>query len=95
MIHFGKRIKTLRLQRNMSQLELAKALAVTKSGVSAYETGARMPSYSVLIKIAQFFNVSTDYLLGLDEKDGVDLSGLTAAERDAIINLIRAMKKTI
>ncbi len=92
MVDFGNKLKTLRLQNNLTQAQLAKKLGVTKSVVSAYETSLRMPSYDVLIAIAKFFNVTTDYLLGLEHKQEVDLSGLTQMEVSALLNLIKAMK---
>ena len=95
MVDFGERLKSLRLAKNLKQSELGELLGLTKSVVSAYETGLRMPSYEVLIKMAHVFNVSTDYLLGVDTKTSeLDLSGLTQSEKDAITNLIAAMKKT-
>ena len=57
-------MKTLRLQANLSQSELAQILGISRSAVSSYENGTREPNYDVLLKIAAFFNVSTDYLLG-------------------------------
>ncbi len=92
MVDFGNALKTLRLRDNMTQAQLAQKLSLTKSVISAYETGLRLPSYDVLIQIAQIFNVSTDYLLGLERKHDLDLSGLTQSEIDALLNLIKAMK---
>lgn len=65
---------------------------MTKSVISAYEKGIRMPSYDILVHIAEIFNVSTDYLLGLEKKNIIDLSGLTEREIDAIKTLVDAMK---
>lgn len=93
MVDFGNTLKTLRLQNKFTQAELAKKLGLTKSVISAYENGLRLPSYDVLIHIARIFNVSTDYLLGLEHKREVDLSGLTPGEIDALMNLIQAMKR--
>lgn len=93
MVDFGNTLKTLRLQENMTQAQLSQKLGLTKSVVSAYETGLRMPSYDVLIHIAQIFHVSTDYLLGVEHKQELDLSGLSQEETDALRNLIRAMKR--
>lgn len=64
----GKSIKELRSKRNITQEELAKVIGVTTSMVGMYETGARKPSFEVLNKIADYFNVSTDYLLGREHK---------------------------
>lgn len=93
MINFGNKLKILRLQDNMTQEQLAQKLNLTKSVISAYETGLRLPSYDVLIRIAKIFNVSTDYLLGLEHKQEVDLSGLSQEEINALLNLIKAMKQ--
>lgn len=93
MVDFGNTLKALRLRESMTQAQLAQKLGVTKSVISAYETGLRLPSYDVLIHIAKIYNVSTDYLLGIERKQNVDLSGLTQEEVEALLNLIKAMKQ--
>ena len=92
MVDFGNTLKTLRLHDEMTQAQLSQKLGLTKSVISAYETGLRLPSYDVLIHIAQIFKVSTDYLLGVEQKDSLDLSGLTQNEKSALLALIKAMK---
>ncbi len=92
MVDFGNRLRTLRLKANMTQGELAKKLSLTKSVISAYETDLRLPSYDVLIHIAKIYNVSTDFLLGVENKQEIDLSGLTEEEITALLNLIKAMR---
>ena len=93
MVDFGNVLKTLRTKENMTQAQLAQKLGVTKSVISAYETGLRMPSYDILIHIAKIYNVSTDFLLGVERKSELDLSGLSDSEITALINLIKAMSK--
>ncbi|MCM1056452.1 MAG: helix-turn-helix domain-containing protein [Firmicutes bacterium] len=93
MVDFGNILKTQRLGEKMTQAQLAAKLGLTKSVISAYETGLRLPSYDVLIHIARIFNVSTDFLLGMENKQEIDLSGLSQEEIDALKNLIKAMKK--
>lgn len=93
MVDFGNRVKTLRKKNNYTQSQLAERLGVTKSVISAYETGLRMPSYDILISLARVFKVSTDFLLGVEQKEGIDLSGLTEAEINAILNLIKVMRQ--
>ena len=93
MVDFGHRLKTLRLQNGLTQAQLAAKLDLTKSVVSAYETDLRLPSYDVLIHLSKIFNVTTDFLLGLENKREIDLSGLSQEEIDALLNLIRAMKR--
>ena len=81
---FGMRLKQLRTEKKMTQTELGKKLNVTKASVSGYENGTRNPDQESLVKIAEIFNVSTDYLLGkeqnkrkyyeLTDKDEKDIS---------------------
>lgn len=93
MVDLGNNLKSLRLQHNMTQAQLAQKLGLTKSVISAYETGLRMPSYDILIHITQIFKVSSDYLLGIETQREIDLSGLSEEEISALLNLIKAMKK--
>lgn len=58
-----RRLKELRIKRRMSQLALATALDTTQNSISRYETGEREADYKTLVTIADFFNVSIDYLL--------------------------------
>lgn len=93
MINFSEKIKSLRQQNHLTQAALAQKLSVTKSVVSAYENDLRRPSYEVLVQLARIFNVTTDYLLGIEHKSSIDLSGLTETEKTALLNLINAMRK--
>lgn len=92
MVDFGNTLKTLRLRENMTQAQLAQKLGLTKSVISAYETGLRLPSYDVLIHISKIFKVSTDYLLGVESQQGIDLSGISEEEVTALKNLIKSMR---
>lgn len=65
---FGERLKQLREEANLTMEQLAANLGTKKQTISRYEKNQREPEYATLIKIAQFFNVSTDYLLGLKDK---------------------------
>lgn len=58
------RIKELRNERGITQAELAKILQISDRAVGYYENGDREPDYTMLLKIAEFFDVSIDYLLG-------------------------------
>ncbi|MBP3232091.1 helix-turn-helix transcriptional regulator [Anaerovibrio sp.] len=64
---FGERLRTLREHQEMSQLEVAKKLDIMQNTYSRYERGIREPDYATLKKIANFFGVSIDYLLGNDD----------------------------
>lgn len=59
----GKRITSLRKKANLTQEQMATKLNITRSALSQYELGTRNPDYDLLIKIADFFDVSIDYLL--------------------------------
>ena len=72
----NEKIKNLRLSYRLNQVELGKALGVTKQCVSNWENDNIQPSIEMLVKLAKFFSVSSDYLLGLDTKDSLDVSGL-------------------
>ncbi|PFW92244.1 transcriptional regulator [Bacillus pseudomycoides] len=64
----GKKISELRKQQKLSQYELAERLGFSRGKLANYEQGQREPDYDTLKKIADFFEVSTDYLLGRTEK---------------------------
>lgn len=63
-IRISNRLKELRNSKNLSQEELGKIIGITTSMIGMYETGARNPSYEILTKLADYFNCTTDYLLG-------------------------------
>ena len=68
---FGKRIKEFRIERNLTQKELAKELSVTISTLSHWECDYQEPSFDDLLLLANYFNVTTDYLLGRADDFGV------------------------
>ena len=85
----NENIRQLRMARNLSQVDLAKALGVTKQSISNWENNNILPSIDMLIHLAKFFSVSTDYLLGLEQRKYIEISGLTdqqLAHISAIIN---------
>lgn len=61
---FGARLQELRKERGLNQKDFAKAIGYSQSQISQWETGVNEPTASALIKIADFFDVSVDYLLG-------------------------------
>ncbi|WP_290370078.1 helix-turn-helix domain-containing protein [Paenibacillus sp. CECT 9249] len=64
VIMFSKRLAELRRQQNKTQQEMADYLGITRPAFTAYESGTREPDYKTLIKLADFLNTNTDYLLG-------------------------------
>jgi len=61
---FGKRLKKLREDKEMTQRQLAEILGIGASTLAMYEIDKRSPDHNMLLKLANYFNVSTDYLLG-------------------------------
>ena len=61
--------------------------------VSSYETDIRLPSYEVLIKIATLFGVTVDYLLCLDDKRFLDISGLSDEEAAVVCDMVNLLTK--
>lgn len=61
---FGKRLKLLRTNLNLTQNQLGKDLNLSQRAISSYENGLRFPDEQILNLIADYFNVSVDYLLG-------------------------------
>ena len=64
MVMIGKRLKTLRLERKPTQKEIAEAVHITEVSYQRYEYGTVRPSLDVLIALADYFDVSLDYLVG-------------------------------
>lgn len=63
----GESIKTLRIEKNMSQQALAEEIGVSQKAIDYWERGVNEPKESYIIKLATFFNVSSDYLLGMSD----------------------------
>ncbi len=61
---FAQRLKELRKERNMTQIEFAKEFNISSGTIAMWETGKRTPDNEMMIKIANYFNVSLDYLMG-------------------------------
>ena len=77
------RIKALREARGWTQAELARRLSITRNGVNSWEQGLSMPSPACLVDLAKLFSVSTDYLLGVERLEMVNVTGLD--EKDVAI----------
>lgn len=104
----GNLIRQLRKEKHLSQTELAKQLHVSQATITAWETGRSDPSISALNALADYFNVSTDYLAGRTSIRKENDNGLSKnqkliaysidpdvsdEERQAIIEMVKAAKK--
>lgn len=103
----GENLKTLREQKNLSQKVLGEELDVSDTMISMYEQNKKQPSLPTITKMAKFFNVSVDYLIGLkddqDDKDDIpenikavarNLMDLPEANRKLAIDMIDYMSNT-
>lgn len=88
----SEQIKNLRTAKGINQVELAKCLGVTKQSVSNWENENIMPSIDMLIKIAGYFGVTTDFLLGLSENHTLNTTGLSEVQIAHIQILIDDIK---
>lgn len=75
MTLFGNRLKFLRTRSNLTQEQLSKIINVSTSAIGMYERGAREPAFDTLIRIANHFNVSVDYLIGNSSRVDVKQDG--------------------
>ena len=90
---FCKRLENLRKSYNLTQTQLAKKLNLTKQTISNWENDNILPSIDTLIHVCDFFNVSTDYILGRDDKKYIEVSDLSlevVSHIQQIINDIKA-----
>lgn len=90
----NEQIRELRNIRGISQIQLANKLGVTKQSVSNWENDNILPSIEMLVKIANFFEVSTDYLLGLDNKRTLDVENLTEIQISHIQLIVDDLRNT-
>ena len=72
MIGYGEKIKNLRKEKGLTQEQLADTIKIGRSALSLYETEARQPDPQTLRVFADYFNVSTDYLLGRSDDPKLD-----------------------
>ena len=84
MFDFGMRIKELRRKHRMTQDQLGRRLDRSKSVISSYENNIKIPPLDILTKIAVIFNVSLDYLVGIDKKEMISVEGLTVQQKELL-----------
>ena len=92
-LDFGKILRELREKSGMSQKQLAARIGVTPESVSLYELHERKPKLETLANIASVFKVTTDYLLGIEKRKILDLSGLTDSDIDIMERLVDSMRE--
>ncbi len=89
----GKKIKTLRTAMKISQSELARILEVTRSSVNAWEMGVSLPSVQKLVELSKLFHVTTDYLLGVNNIDLLNICSLTDDQKTLLYQTLNFFDK--
>ena len=87
----SENIKTLRMSKGVSQVSLARTLGVTKQCVSNWENDNIQPSIDMLMKLADYFNISTDELLGRSSGSTVSLDGLSPETQTRIRMIVQEL----
>jgi transcriptional regulator with XRE-family HTH domain len=88
----GNKLKSLRLEKNLTQKQVADRVGLAISAISSYEAGTRYPTYDTLAKLSYIFHVSTDYLIGVTDKRTLDVSGLDDSEIELISQLVDKLR---
>ena len=89
----AEKIKELGEANSMTQNEVAKRLGITRSSVNAWEMGISVPSTMYMVQLAQLFSVSADYILGLDSRAVIDISGLDDESVRVLNDMVRYMRE--
>lgn len=100
---FKDRLKKLRKELNLTQEEFAQKIGYTRTAISAWEIGRNEPSNDDMVKLANYFNVSTDYLLGKTNERNVSHSdipeirqiergakNMSQKDREKMVNMVKA-----
>ena len=88
IIRFSERVKELREETHLTQAQLARELDVTRSSVNAWEMGLSLPSVHKLVQLAERFNTTTDYLLGIDDNRHICISEFSPQEQALLSNMM-------
>ena len=94
MYKLNERLKELRKENNISQNALAKQMNLTRATVNAWEMGISYPNAQSLILLSQYFKVTVDYLLGIDNSETIDITSLTTEEKNIVCNLVKYFNNT-
>lgn len=94
MISLGQRLVNLRKEHGLTQQQVAERIWVNKATISSYELSTRTPSFDSLIKLSKLFGVTTDYLLGIDDRKSIDVTDLNDKQISILLELVDQLKKT-
>lgn len=89
----SERIKLLRESNGLTQSELAKQLGLTRSSINAWEMGLSIPSTQYIVELSKLFNVSSDFILGIESKAVISVEGLSNKQVVAIKQIVDCFKE--
>lgn len=96
MIHelfdISERLKNLRENKGITQTQLAKLLSLTRSSINGWEMGTSIPSTQYIVELAKIYNVTTDYILGMDARNIIAADDLSGEEIRALNSVIDCFK---
>ena len=92
MVNMGQKLKSLRLEKNLTQQQVVDRVGLAVSAISSYESGDRYPAYKTLIKFAAMYHVSCDYLIGMSSNRTIDVSGLDDDEIQVISQTVDLLR---
>ncbi|QCT70134.1 helix-turn-helix domain-containing protein [Eubacterium maltosivorans] len=88
----GERIRTLRESNNMSQVQLARELGISKASVHQWESCISIPSLVYLIEMARLFNVSLDFIAGTTSDEMINIGNLKQTQKEVVYSLVNCFK---
>ena len=89
----AEKIKSLREKRGLTQSELARRLGITRSSVNAWEMGISVPSTQYIVELANMFGVSSDFLLGIDDRAAISADGLSNEDVELLFEIAEHLRK--
>lgn len=87
----GIRLRDLRKKKNLSQTQVAKRLSLTRASISGYENNLAAPPIDALVKLALLYGVTTDYILGLDNRKVLILDDISDREAEVIEDIVNIL----
>ncbi|MBQ7398887.1 MAG: helix-turn-helix transcriptional regulator [Clostridia bacterium] len=93
ILNIGEKIGNLRAKTGLTQTDLAKLLGISRSSVNFWEMSLSSPSVANIIEMSKIFNVPTDYFLSENDKELIDITGLTFEQKELIYKMVALFKK--
>ncbi len=93
LFSLAEKIKALRESAGLTQAEVARMLGISRSGVNAWEMGLSVPSTQYIVELAKKFDVSTDYLLGIESTSTISVKGLSEKQVAVLLETIECFRE--